>query len=263
MSLENAALDFRSDTFTRPSSAMREAMAGAEVGDDVFREDPTVRHLEERVESWSYLKLLYLKNIGWKGFTDGRDSGVYRVGPLARLNVSDGMATPLAQEEYERMFEMFGHKPVHNTLAYHWARLIEVLYAAERMDELSQDEEITSSKVRNLPSQAPKEGFGVCEAPRGTLFHHYRVNDKDQVTMANLIVSTTNNNEPMNQAVQWVAKNELQGQKITEGLLNHVEVAIRAYDPCLSCATHAVGQMPLIIRLEGADGSLIDERIKE
>ena len=144
------------------------------------------------------------------------------------------------------------------TMAYHWARLIELLYSAEKIQELLNDKDLQGTElVREGKHRG--EGIGIVEAPRGTLFHHYQVNEQDQVTMANLIVSTTSNNEPMNRAVQKVAKDYLEGQEITEGLLNHVEVAIRAYDPCLSCATHAVGRMPLEVRLERADGGLIQE----
>jgi F420-non-reducing hydrogenase large subunit len=203
-----------------------------------FEAKDYLTHLEERVESWSSLKLLYLKSIGWTGFTDGRDSGGYRVGPLARLNASDGMATPLAQQEYERMFETLGPKPVHNTLAYHWARLIEVLYAAERMDELSQDEEITSSKVRSIPSQEPKEGFGVCEAPRGTLFHHYKTNEAGILEELNLLVATQNSAAAICMSVEKAARALIKGGHVSDEILNKVEMAFRAYDPCMACATH-------------------------
>jgi F420-non-reducing hydrogenase large subunit len=137
-----------------------------------FKPGEYLDHITERVEPWSYVKFPYLKKVGWKGFVDGTDSGVYRVAPLARLNVSDGMATPLAQAEYEKMFATFGGKPVHNTLAFHWARLIEALYAAERMLELAEDKEITDTHVRNIPTAVPDEGIGIVEAPRGTLIHH-------------------------------------------------------------------------------------------
>ncbi len=196
------------------------------------------KYLEERVEPRSYLKTLYLKKVGWKGFVDGPDSGVYRVGPLARLNVSDGMATPAAQAECEKMFHALGGKPVHNTLAYHWARLIEVLYAAERMDELAGDEEITSGEIRNLPNQTPKEGVGVCEAPRGTLFHHYETNDKAIMEKVTLLVATQNNAAAISMSIEKVARALLKGGSVSSGKLNVVEMAFRAYDPCLACATH-------------------------
>jgi len=195
-------------------------------------------HIEERVEPWTYQKFLYLKNIGWKGFVDGRHSGVYRVGPLARLNASDGMTTPLAQAEYERMFEALGGKPAHNTLAYHWARLVEVLYAAERLRELASDDEITGAKVRNLPSQAPTEGMGVCEAPRGTLFHHYQTNEKGIIEKLNLVVATQNSAAAIAMSVDKAARALIREKAISSGKLNVVEMAFRAYDPCLACATH-------------------------
>ena len=158
--------------------------------------------------------------------------------------------------------ELGGGRPVHSTMAYHWARLIEVLHSAEKMKELLNDPDIlggdlvTSGKRRS-------ETVAILEAPRGTLFHHYKINDNDQVEQANLIVSTTNNNEPMNQAVQRIAEDFLAGQKITEGLLNRVEVAIRAYDPCLSCATHALGRMPLAVSLHDASGEVLSERVRD
>ncbi len=197
-----------------------------------------LKHLEERVEPWSYQKLLYLKSVGWKGFTDGQDSGIYRVAPLARLNASEGMATPLAQAEYEKMFNTLGNKPVHNTLAYHWARLIEVLYAAERMDELARDKELTSPKVRNLPSQTPTEGVGVCEAPRGTLFHHYKTDENAIIKELNLLVATQNNAAAISMSVEKAARALITGGNTSGGKLNMVEMAFRAYDPCLACATH-------------------------
>jgi F420-non-reducing hydrogenase large subunit len=164
------------------------------------------KHLAERVEPWSYHKIVYLKNIGWKGFVDGHDSGVFRVAPLARLNASEGMATPLAHAEYEQMFHALGGRPVHNTLAYHWARLIEVLYAAERMDELARDGELTSSKIRNLSHRTPKEGIGVCEAPRGTLFHHYETDKNAIVKKLNLLVATQNNAAAICMSVEKAAR---------------------------------------------------------
>ena len=196
------------------------------------------KHLEERVDPWSYLKILYLKTIGWKGFVDGEDSGMYRVGPLARLNAADGMTTPLAQEEYERLYDEFGKKPVHNTLAYHWARLIEVLYAAERMDELSGDEALTHPRVRNIPDQTPVEGVGICEAPRGTLFHHYETDESAIVNKLNLLVATQNNAGAISLSVEKAARAFIQDGRVTDDKLNKIEMAYRAYDPCLACATH-------------------------
>lgn len=205
-----------------------------------------LKHLEESVLPWSYLRMLYLKDIGWKGFVDGKDSGVYRVAPLARLNVSDGMATPLAQQEYERMFDILGGKPVHNTLAYHWARLVEVLYAAERMNELADDPDLTNPKVRNIPVQAPTEGIGVCEAPRGTLFHHYKTDKNGILQAVNLVVATQNNAAAISMSIEKAAKGLIKKGKVDDGLLNMVEMAFRAYDPCLACATHAIGGGPAL-----------------
>ena len=203
-----------------------------------FEAKDYLKHLEERVEPWSYQKILYLKNVGWKGFIDGQDSGIYRVAPLARLNASEGMATHLAQVEYEKMFNALGEKPLHNTLAYHWARLIEVLYAAERMDELARDKELTSPKVRNLPSQTPKEGVGVCEAPRGTLFHHYKTDENAIIEELNLLVATQNNAAAISMSVEKAARAVIRGGNAFGGKLNMVEMAFRAYDPCFACATH-------------------------
>lgn len=223
-----------------------------------FEAKDYLKHLEERVEPWSYQKILYLKNVGWKGFVDGPDSGVYRVGPLARLNASDGMATPLAQAEYEKMFHALGGKPAHNTLAYHWARLIEVLYAAERMDELAADEEITSPKVRNLPDQTPKEGIGVCEAPRGTLFHHYETDEKAIIEKLNLLVATQNSAAAICMSIEKAARALIRGGNISSGKLNVVEMAFRAYDPCLACATHCLaGKRQTIVNVYDKDKRLI------
>jgi len=215
-------------------------------------------HIEEHVEPWSYMKFPYLKKIGWKGFVDGKDSGVYRVAPLARLNAADGMATPLAQQEYERMYDMLGGKPTHNTLAFHWARLIEALYAAERIVELAQDASITGTDIRNIPTETPVEGMGVTEAPRGTLFHHYRSDEKGIITSVNLIVATVNNAAPICMSIEKAAKELIKGGEVSEGILNMVEMAFRAYDPCFACATHSLpGQMPLIVNMRDKDGNII------
>jgi len=217
-----------------------------------------LEHLEERVEPWSYLKLLYLKKVGWKGFVDGKESGIYRVGPLARLNAASGMATPLAQAEYERMYETLGGKPAHNTLAYHWARLIEVLYAAERMDELVCDPEITDPKVRNIPEQAPSEGIAAVEAPRGTLFHHYTTDERGIIQKANLLVATQNNGAAICMSVEKTARGLIKDGEVSDGFLNMIEMAFRAYDPCLACATHSLlGEMPLQVSIFDRTGNLI------
>jgi F420-non-reducing hydrogenase large subunit len=215
-------------------------------------------HLSERVEPWTYLKFPYLKNVGWKGFTDGEESGIYRATPLSRLNAADGMATPIAQEEYEKMYAALGGKPAHFTLATHWARLIELLYAAERMLELSKDPEITDPDVRTIPTEIPSEGVGIVEAPRGTLTHHYATDEKGIITKCNMIVGTTNNYAAINMTVKKAAQGIIQkGKDITEGLLNRIELAWRAYDPCMGCATHKLpGQLPLDVVIYDADGSV-------
>lgn len=214
-------------------------------------------HIAEHVEEWTYVKFPYLKKVGWKGFVDGPESGLYRVGPLGRLNAADGMATPLAQAEYERMYETLGGKPVHNTLAYHWARLIELLYAAERALELVTDPEITSREVRNKPGE-PGEGVGVVEAARGTLIHHYVLDENALIKDVNLIVATVNNSPSINMSVRNAAKGLIHGDKVSDDILNMVEMAFRAYDPCFACATHfAVGQMPLTVEIYNSEKKLI------
>lgn len=205
-----------------------------------------LNHVAEHVEPWTYIKFPYLSKVGWKGFVDGKDSGVFRVAPLARLNASDGMATPQAQEAYEKMYSTLGGKPVHFTLATHWARLVELLYAAERMLELSQDPEITAPNIRTIPTAVPTEGVGIVEAPRGTLTHHYITDDKGVITKANLIVATLNNQAAMNMSVKKAAMNLIKpGVEITEGLLNTIEMAWRPYDPCMACASHEAADKSL------------------
>jgi len=217
-------------------------------------------HVAERVEPWSYLKFPYLKNVGWKGFVDGKDSGVYKCTPLSRLNASDGMATPLAQEQYEKMYETLGGKPVHHTLATHWARLVELLYATERWVELATDEEITSDNFRTIPTETPSEGIGCVEAPRGTLTHHYVTDERGILTKVNLIVGTTNNNAPICMSVKKAAEGLIKKGEVREGLLNMVEMAFRAYDPCFGCATHSLpGQMPLEVNLRNPQGELVEK----
>jgi len=214
-------------------------------------------HVAEHVEEWSYAKMPYLKKVGWKGLVDGSESGIYRVGPLGRLNAADGMATPLAQAEYELMYKTLGGKPVHSTLAFHWARLIELQYAAERALELTKDPEITSKDVRAKPGE-PGEGVGIVEAARGTLIHHY-VLDKDALIKdVNMIVATTNNYPAICMSVRDAAKGLIHGDKVDQGILNMVEMAFRAYDPCFGCATHfAVGQMPMTINIYDSSKQLI------
>jgi F420-non-reducing hydrogenase large subunit len=216
--------------------------------------------IAERVEPWTYLKFPYLKKVGWKGLEIGKDSGVYQATPLSRLNASDGITTPKAQAEYEEMYKTLGGKPVHHLLATYWARLIELLYGAERLLELSTDPEITNPHVRNLPTEKPTEGVGIVEAPRGTLTHHYVTDEKGIVLKANLIVGTTNNYAPISIAVKKAAQAVIQkGKDITEGMLNRVEMAFRLYDPCFGCATHTLpGKMPLEVRIYDTAGNLQD-----
>jgi NAD-reducing hydrogenase large subunit len=206
--------------------------------------------IEEEVKPWTYMKFPFLKSLG-------PALGWYRVGPLARMQNCDFIPSPLAEAE-RRTFIAWGRgAPIHATLAYHWARMIEMLHCAEVIQDLLDDPDLLSGElIASGPRQ--RSGIGVLEAPRGTLIHHYEVGDDDLVTMCNLIVSTTHNNQAMNEAVRSVARQYLDGQELTEGLLNHIEVAIRAYDPCLSCATHALGQMALDVALVGADGQLLD-----
>lgn len=209
-------------------------------------------YIAEEVKPWSYMKFPFIRSL--RG-----ERGWYRVGPLARLNTADFIDTPEA-EACRREFNTFsGERPQQATMAYHWARMIELLHAAEQIHALLHDPDLQGDDLQATGTRRP-EGVGLIEAPRGTLFHHYQVNERDQVTMCNLIVSTTNNNMPMNQAVEKVAREYLSGTTLTEGLLNRIEVAIRAYDPCLSCATHALGQMPLLVELFDDRGHLLDRR---
>jgi F420-non-reducing hydrogenase large subunit len=224
-------------------------------------------HVAEHVERWSYLKFPYLKARGWKGFVDGPDSGVYRATPLSRLNAADGMATPLAQAEYERFYETLtgdktGRKLVHQTLATHWARIVELVYAAERTLQLAQDEEILSPNVRTIPAETPTEGVGSVEAPRGTLTHHYVTDERGILKKVNLIVGTTNNHAAICMSVKKAAQGLIKkGVEITEGLLNRIEMAFRAYDPCFGCATHTLpGSMPMLVRLRDLEGNVLAEK---
>ncbi len=232
-----------------------------QAGKEVFRykDHQYLDYIEEHVEKFTYLKFPYLKKIGWKGFVDGAASGVYQATPLARLNAADGMATPLAQAEYERMFDTLGGKPVKKLLATHWARLIELMFAAERLLELAQDPEVASPRFRTLPTAIPEEGVGIVEAPRGILTHHYKTDRNGLVTEANMIVGTTNNHAPISMAIRRAAKKLIQpGKEIGQGLLNMVEMAFRLYDPCFSCATHSLpGEMPLIIEVKNVHGEVV------
>jgi F420-non-reducing hydrogenase large subunit len=217
-------------------------------------------YVGEHVEPWSYVKFCYLKPLGWKGFVDGAESGVYSVAPLARLNAADAMATPEAQRAREEYFATLGGRPVHFTLANHWARVIEMLQAAERMRELVSDPEITGKELRTIPTATPRVGIGVVEAPRGTLFHHYETDEKGLITRANLIVATQGNSARMAMGVEKSAKGLIHAGKVDDGLLNRIEMAFRAYDPCHGCATHSLpGQMPLVVSIRDREGRLIRE----
>ena len=212
----------------------------------------------EHVEPWTYLKFPVLRKIGWKGLVDGPESGIYKATPLSRLNVSDGMATPLANEEHDRMYKTLGGKPVHQTLATHWARLVELLYAAERWVELADDPEILGPDFRVVPDKTPDEGVGVVEAPRGTLYHHYKTDKNGIVQEANLIVGTTNNNAAINLSIKKAAMAFIKKGQVSDGLLNIVEMAFRAYDPCFGCATHAwPGQAAMHVRIFDHEGNII------
>jgi F420-non-reducing hydrogenase large subunit len=223
-----------------------------------FKSQDYLKVIREHVEPWTYMKFCYLKDKGWKGFVDGMDSGVYRVAPLARLNASDGMATPLAQEAYNKFYSTLGGKPVHNTLAYHWARLIEALYAAERVLELASDKTITSPDIVNLPTKTPEDGIGIVEAPRGTLIHHYTTDKKGIITKCNLIVATANNSAAINMTVESAAKALIKNGNVSEGILNMIEMGFRAYDPCHGCANHSLpGRTALELNIYDKDGNLM------
>jgi F420-non-reducing hydrogenase large subunit len=216
-------------------------------------------HLAEHVEPWSYLKFPYLKKVGWKGFVDGPESGVYQATPLSRLNAASGMATPKAQAAYERMYQTLGGKPVHAVLATHWARIVEMLYAGERALELATDPDITSPEIRTVPTETPTEGVGCVEAPRGTLYHHYATDSRGMVRKVNLIVGTTNNHAAIAMSIRLAARKLIhKGVEASEGILNMIEMAFRAYDPCFGCATHSLpGQMPLEVRIRDASGRVV------
>jgi F420-non-reducing hydrogenase large subunit len=226
---------------------------------------PVQRYREfvaEHVEPWSYMKFCYLKPLGWHGFEEGPHSSIYAVAPLARLNASEGMATPLAQEACNEFFATLGAKPVHHTLANHWARVVEILQAAEHMVELVNDPEITSSHIRNIPTARPRVGIGVVEAPRGTLFHHYETDERGLIKMANLIVATQNNAARIAMSVDKAAKGLIKKGQVNDGLLNMVEMSFRAYDPCFGCATHAAGKVPLCVNIYGPDRQLLRQLVQ-
>jgi F420-non-reducing hydrogenase large subunit len=235
-------------------------------GKELYKYSPVdyLDYVAEHVEPWSYLKFPFLKKIGWKGFIDGQNSGLYHATPLSRLNASDGMATPLAQKEYERMYSTLGGKPVHSTLAMHWARLVELLYASERCLELARDPDITGTDLRAPLGPIPGEGVGIVEAQRGTLTHHYWTDEKGIVKKVNIIVGTTNNNAAICMSIKKAAQGLIKkGTQVTDGILNMIEMAFRAYDPCFSCATHSLpGQMPLRLEIRDKNGNLLSSAAK-
>ena len=222
-----------------------------------FRSSEYTKHIAEKVEPWTFTKFPYLKDIGWKGFVDGVDSGIYRVGPLGRLNACDGITTEKANEAYKRFYEVSG-KPAHHSMLAHWARLIEMLYASERILELSNDEDITSENIVNLEGDFTGIGVGTVEAPRGLLIHHYQANQNAIITGGNIIIPTTMNNPAINIEIKKSASKLINGNKISDALLNRIEMAFRAYDPCLSCSVHSFDSgLPLRIEIYDSSRNLV------
>lgn len=228
------------------------------LGKEIIKFNPVeyLNHIAEHAEPWTYLKFPYLKEKGWKGFIDGEETSFMQVGPMARLNACDSLGTPLAQEQYERMFKTLGSKPVHYVLAQHWARVIELIYFAEHLNMLANDPEILSDETRVIPQKITGEGTGIVEAQRGTLIHHYKTDSKGMAVSVNIIVATAFNYGPMNMAVRNAAKALVAAHgKVTDGILNMVEMAFRSFDPCFGCATHSLpGEMPLKITLRDKSG---------
>jgi F420-non-reducing hydrogenase large subunit len=229
-------------------------------GEELATFDPAdwLQHLAERVEPWTYAKLTFLRAKGWKGFTEGSESGLYRVGPLGRLNVARAMATPLAEAERQRLFDQLGW-PAHQTLAFHWARLVEALQAAEAVVELADDPALASGEVRTVPAPlaGPREGVGAVEAPRGTLLHHYAADGDGILTAVNLVVASQHNAASVQISVRKAARGLIRNGKVDDGLLNLLEMAFRAYDPCNACASHSLpGELPLVVTIRGADGGV-------
>lgn len=246
----------RDGAFDIYDGVLRAIDANGKVIFDQVENDAYLDYIAEEVRSWSYMKFPFIRSLG-------PAKGWYRVGPLARINTCDFIDTPLAEEARKEFKELGGGRPVHVSMAYHWCRMIEILHCVEKIGQLLRDPDLQADDLVAESRGRRSEGVGILEAPRGTLFHHYRVGEDDLVTMCNLIVSTTNNNEPMNRAVTGVARKVMGGQTtITEGMMNQVEVVIRAYDPCLSCATHAMGQMPLAVEVFDHAGNLLRQRVK-
>jgi len=246
------------DADTAPHFCRGDVRAVSSDGKELFRLDGTgaLDKIAERNESWTYVRFPYLKEPGWTGFEAGAGSGVYRVGPLARLNVAERMATPLAQEEYERFLDFFGTKPVHATFAYHWARLVEMVQAAEAAAALAAEKGLTGTEIRGKLG-APGQGVGVVEAARGTLFHRYALDEQGLVTDLDLIVATTHNAAGIGLSVKQMAEDVVRKGDLDEALLNRIEMAFRAYDPCLACATHFLpGEMPLVVEIYDKEGTL-------
>jgi len=227
-----------------------------------FEANDYLDYISEHVEPWTYLKFPFLKKIGWKGLVYGADSGIYRVNSLARLNVVDKIKTPLANDAMDHMYDILGGKPAHHTLGFNWGRLVEILYSGERMIELAEDKDIYSSNFRTPVDKKniTGEGVGVIEAPRGTLYHHYKTDEEGRVTKANIIVATTNNNGPICISVKQAAQAMIKRGQYNDDGLNKIEMAFRAYDPCLACATHAMyGHMPMLVQIFDSDKKLIRE----
>ncbi len=219
-----------------------------------------LQHIAEHAEPWTYVKFPYLKKYGWKGFVDGEASGIYSVAPLARLNAEDGMATPRAAALYDKFFATLGGRPVHHTLANHWARVIEIVYAAERFRELVNDPDLTDPNIRTLPTAVPREGIAAVEAPRGVLIHHYTSDARGILTSANLLVATQHNAARIAMSVDKAAHGAIHKGVVDDGILNQIEMAFRAYDPCHACATHSLpGHMPLLVQLHDAEGKVVQE----
>jgi F420-non-reducing hydrogenase large subunit len=236
--------------------------AGKELACFAPRDYATV--IAEHVEPWTYIKFPYLRQPGWNGFRGGADSSLVRVAPLGRLNAAEGMATPLAQAECGRLYETLGGKPAHNTLAWHWARLVEVMQAAETIREFADLPELTDPNIRNMDLQTPREGVGIVEAPRGTLVHHYRTDANGVIAGVNLLVATLFNSAAICMSIEKAAKGLIRGGMVTDGILNRVEMAFRAYDPCFSCATHNLpGAMPLEVTVRNSAGETVARVVRD
>ncbi len=214
--------------------------------------------IAEHVEPWTYLKFPYLRRVGWKGLTDGPESGLTRAACLSRINVSEGMATPVANAEWQRFMQTLGGPPVHFSLANHWARIIELVYACEHLIELLSDDQILDPHVRNLPKANKRVGMGIVEAPRGTIVHHYECDENAMITKVNLIVATAFNHGAICIDTGKAARGLIKGGMVSDGIFNMIEMAFRAYDPCFSCATHSLpGQMPMEIELRDKNGNIV------